>query len=526
MRADVVFVNGTVWSGHGFADSVAVRAGEVVAVGGVHDAGTAVDLEGGFLMPAFGDGHAHPVFGGLEAYGPRVGAARSVQDVVQAVREYAVARPDVEWIVGGGYDPTLVPDGRFDARWLDRAVADRPVVLRASDYHTVWCNSEAMRRAGLGPDTPEPAIGRVHRHDDGRPLGTLVEWQACDLVLDLVPPRAPSTVVSAVREAGRRFAAAGVTWVQDAWVDPGDGLVEAYAEVASGGPAVRVSLAFRADPAHWRDQAAVFAAEREKVDGDLVRASTVKFFADGVVEAGTAALLAPYEDDRHDHGMQVWRPDALAEAVAFFDAAGFQAHVHAIGDAGVRAALDAVEHTARVNGPRDRRPVVAHVQLVDPADLGRFAELGVIANFEPLWAQLDAAQEVLTLPRLGPGRGLAQYPMGSVLRSGARISFGSDWPVTSLVPFEGVRTAVTRQTPDGRPSGGWVPAERLDVADALRAYTQGSAYQAFAETRRGTLAVGNDADLVWLDRNPFTVPPADLAGVRVLGTWLAGRRTW
>jgi predicted amidohydrolase YtcJ len=257
-----------------------------------------------------------------------------------------------------------------------------------------------------------------------------------------------------------------------------------------------------------------------------VRASTVKFFADGVVEAGTAALLAPYEDDRHDHGMQVWRPDALAEAVASFDALGYQAHIHAIGDAGVRAALDAVEHAARVNGPRDRRPVVAHVQLVDPADLGRFAELGVIANFEPLWAQLDAAQEVLTLPRLGPGRGPAQYPMGSVVRSGARVSFGSDWPVTSLVPLEGVRTAVTRQTPDGQPPEGWVPDERLAVADALRAYTEGSAYQAFAETRRGALAVGADADLVWLDRDPFTTRPAELADIRVLGTWLAGRRTW
>jgi hypothetical protein len=250
----------------------------------------------------------------------------------------------------------------------------------------------------------------------------------------------------------------------------------------------------------------------------------VKFFADGVVEGGTAALLEPYADAPHSHGMPVWDWDELKAAAAAVDVLGLQLHVHAIGDAGVRAALDAVSHVATVNGPRDRRPVIAHTQVVHPADLPRFAGLGVIANFEPLWAQRDALMDDLTAPRLGDERTAWQYPMGTMLRAGARISFGSDWPVSSHVPLDGVRVAGTRTTIDGRPPGGWLPGERLTVEQALAAYTAGTAHQAF-EDDRGVLAVGAPADVVLLDRDVVAGPPETVHQARVLATWCDGRAT-
>ena len=251
----------------------------------------------------------------------------------------------------------------------------------------------------------------------------------------------------------------------------------------------------------------------------------MKFFADGVIEAGTAALLQPYQDCPHSHGIANWTPAELADAIAAADAAGFQAHVHAIGDGGVRLALDAITETARRNGPADRRPVLAHVQLIDPADLPRFAALGVIANLEPLWAQPDPLMTELTLPRVGPARGARQYQIATLLNSGARVSFGSDWPVTAYQPLHGIATAITRQTPAGDPDGGWLPAERVTAATALAAYSAGVAYQAFEEHRWGVLRPGMRADLVHLAADPAAVPARELRDLPVLGTWLAGTRT-
>jgi hypothetical protein len=221
----------------------------------------------------------------------------------------------------------------------------------------------------------------------------------------------------------------------------------------------------------------------------------------------------------------VWANAELAEAVTAFDADGFQVHIHAIGDGGVRTALDAIAAAAHRNGARDRRPGVAHTPVVHPADLARFAELAVVANFEPLWAQLDPVQTELTLPRLGPARAEWQYPMGALSASGAVISMGSDWPVSSHRPLEGLAVAVTRQTREGGPPGGWLPAQRLPAAAALSAYTLGSAYQGFEDHLRGTVVPGKRADLVWLDADPYDVPPGQWPDIAVLGTWLGGVRT-
>ncbi|MET8850381.1 amidohydrolase [Amycolatopsis sp. NPDC004625] len=526
------FTNAAVWSGSGAVREATVLVdGEVVLA--VVDRGApvpsgarVVDLAGGVLLPGFGDGHAHPVFGALEADGPAVREAGTVAEVVWAVREFAEADPGREWVVGASFDRSITVDGNFDARWLDAVVPDRPVVLRASDYHTVWCNSAALRAAGIGPGTPDPALGRIVRRDDGSPLGTLLEWGACDLVLDRVPPHSPPALRRAVAAASRSCAAAGLTWVFDAWVDVGSGIVDAYLDaVAAGDTATRFDLAFRVDPRDWRAQVPLIVAERARVDaaglGDRLRARTVKFFADGIIESSTAALLECYCGSG-DRGMPMWEPDELAAAMAVFDAAGMRTHVHAIGDAGVRGALDAVERVAHGNPPWDRRPTITHLQLVDPADLVRLARTGTIANFQPYWAQWDEFQSNLTAPRLGD-RADRQYAMATAHAEGARVSFGSDWPVSSLRPLDGLRAAVTRQKA-GSSSPAWCPEERLTVSQALTAYTAGAAYQAGDEGTRGSIAPGMVADFVHLAEDPFAADPAALDTIEVLGTWVAGRK--
>jgi len=530
---DLVLQGGTVRTGDSTgtrARALAVHGGRVVALdldalSLADDAREVVDLDGGALLPAFADGHVHPLWGGVELAGPQVRDAATVGDVADSVRRWATDHPEATWVTGGPYDPSLAPDGIFDAQWLDVAVSDRPVALSSTDHHCAWVNTAALRLAGIDEHTPDPPAATIARRADGTPTGTLVEWTAMDLVLRHAPPTTTAEKVDGLAASTAMLATAGLTWAQEAALHPDD--VAAYLETASSGRlSVRVDIALRAEPGEWPAQRGTFAAARAAAAGSpMVSARTVKFFADGVIEAGTAAMLAPYTDRPHSCGLPVWGRDELAAAAAAFDADGFRLHIHAIGDAGVRNALDAVEHVVRVNGPSERRPVIAHVQLVDPVDVPRFAQLGVIANVEPLWAQLDPLQVDLTMPRLGAARSALQYPFGSLVSTGAVLSMGSDWPVSSHRPLDGLAVAVTRQTRGGEPPQGWLPHERLAPETALSAYTAGSAYQSFEEGQRGVLGVGARADLVWLARDPLATPALDWPSLAVRGTWLAGIRT-
>lgn len=541
--------DGPAWSAcTGEVDGVLVVDGRVVATGEAAQndpraAGAERVEVRTLVVPAFGDGHAHPLFGGLEEAGPQVRACTSVDEIVAEVRRFAEEHPELDVIRGASYDGSLVEGGAFDARWLDEAVHDRPVVLRAWDYHTVWVNSLALERAGITAETPDPPLGEISRRVDGSPLGTLREWGAIDLVAAALGEWDDESMVAAVERAGEDYARLGITWVQDAWVTP----VELPAWVRAAREdrlRVRFNLALFADPRRWPDQLDELVAMRDEVRSlahPMLSAETVKFFADGVVENATAALLEPYTtlvdgSTPTEHatcgcpvdGMLVWPDELLADAVADVDAVGFQTHIHAIGDRAVRVALDAIEHAATVNGPRDRRPVVAHVQLVDEEDRRRFGELDVIANAEPLWAQLDDLMTVLTVPRLGEERSDRQYCLGDLLRHRTRLSFGSDWPVSSAAPFEGMAVACSRQTEDRHPAEGWTPRQRIDIESALTAYGAGTAHQAFREAGcldPGCADGGPEADLVLLSEDPRSLAavPRDLDRVHVLRTWLAGR---
>lgn len=527
--------NVTVWTGRRLpdgsyltSDAVLFRDGTVVALGQSAretPADHVIDGGGGFLSPGFGDGHVHSIFGGLEQQFANVRDFPDPHAIARSVGDWARAHPDAEWVRGEGFDHTLAPEGIFHAAWLDAEVPDRPVVLRATDYHTVWVNSEALRRAGYARGLTQPHDGEVVLDPNGDPVGTLREWGAWRPVYDLIPRPAESTLEDALRYASTCFTAAGLTWVQDAWVEPADVTTWLNAE-AAGALAFEADLALWADPNSWRDQLDGFVASRENVRSNTtghLSANTIKFFADGVVESGTSAMLEPFCDCPHSKGMPNWQPDELAAAVAAVDAQGFTAHIHAIGDYAVRMALDSIEHAARTNRPWDRRWILAHTQLVDPADVHRFADLGVIANFEPYWSKYDSWQSELSEPRLGPERTHRQFQTATLARAGAPISFGSDWPVTTYAPLEGIQVAVTRKMTADGPA--WMPEECISVDEALAGYTSGVAYQAGRDDA-GVIRPGARADLTLLALDPRSVDPMTIGSIRVLGTWNKGKRTF
>jgi len=523
------FSGGTIWCGlSSFANSVRVDGEKIVEINGtVHPGDEVVDLQGGFLSPAFMDGHAHPLFAGREAQGPMVNGLQSVAEIVVEVKRFADANPNTPWILGGAYEAAIVGGGDFQASWLDEAVIDRPVVLQAVDHHTIWVNSKAIEIAGITTETKDPDGGTIARNPDGTARGTLREPSAMDLIMKHAPDRTVEDDVAAIAWASDRYLESGVSAATDAWVEPG--MAEAYiAADKSGALKIDMDLFLLAQPESWRDRVSYFAKLRKEIEdlgtGSKLACKTIKIISDGALSAGTAALLNPYLDDPSSSGLLIWDDDEVLDAAVLFDSQGYQLHIHAIGDAAVRQALDTIEKMAAVNPRWDRRPVIVHAQLIDSADLPRFAFLGVIANYQPLWTYLDPMNKELIAPRLGDARNAQQYQLASMVKSGARLSYGSDWPVTSYIPLEALAVPTHRQSPDCMPPQGWSPQESISVEESLSFYTEGVAYQGFNEKRFGQIAVGMQADLLHLSANPMEVAPHDVAGIKIRAVYKSGVR--
>ncbi len=471
---------------------------------------TVEDLGGQFLTHAFMDGHCHPLFAGREQLGPNVTDAKSVAEIQAIVARWLADNPTPEWAVGGAYDRSIVTDGAFLAEWLDEVSGDRPVVLHASDHHTLWANSEAMKRAGVIDSAPAVSDGSVDVDETGRPAGVFRETEAKELITKGIPELSLENEVEALVWAQRKLASLGISAAQDAWMDKG--MVRVYVEASKASKLIiRTNLAFWIRPESWLEDSDAFVAQRQEVESlgdDLLSASTVKFFADGVFGSATASVKAPYESEPSSHGQPVWSVTELNNAVANFSKLGFQIHIHAIGDAGVAMALDAIE---AAGAPKNS--VIAHTELVDEVDIPRFKDLDVVANFEPLWAREDG---MLTscIHHLGRERIDSMYRMRDFLDAGARISFGSDWPVSSPDPLLGLFTATHRALPE-TPNNSWTPEQRLNASEALAAYTVAVAAQL-------ELATSN-ADLVVLSGNPLT---EDLLMLEVTETIVAGKTVY
>jgi hypothetical protein len=519
----LLLTGATVWTGTGDVlrrGTVAIEAGRIVAVeqGRAGRAGTAdevVDLAGCTLVPGFQDGHVHPGHGGLRRIRcDLTDVAHDAAGYAAAVAAYARSHPNAAWITGGGWNMPHFPGGLPRRETLDAVAHERPVHLVNVDGHGAWVNSRALEIAGVTARTPDPPDGRIERDPDGTPTGMLHEG-AMDLVARHVPAPGAGELVAATAEAQRHLHALGITAWTDAWVTPAD--LAAYQTLAAAGRlTARVTAALWWDRHRGLEQIADLVEQRAATRGERLSASTVKIMLDGVVENGTAAMIAPYLDSSGaptaNVGLSYVPPDLLAEAVTRLDGLGFQVHVHAIGDRAVREALDAFAVARRRGGAADRRHTIAHVQVVDPDDLPRFAALDVVVNAQPLWAQPEPQMTALTLPVLGPRRGARQYPWASLLRTGARLAFGSDWPVSSADPLQGIAVAVDRLGADS-PVGAapFLPAERLTLDEALTAATRGAAYLHHVDDRTGTIAVGMAADLTVVGAplfGPDAWPPA------------------
>ncbi|MET7572792.1 amidohydrolase [Streptomyces sp. NPDC005492] len=534
MHADLLFTNGPVLTPEGrTATAVAVTGDRITAVGHdeVHDLagpGTqVVDLAGRLLLPGFQDAHVHPVPAGLELTQCDLTRAKTAEDTLAAVRAYADAHPEREWITGGGWSMEAFEGGTPTKELLDSVVPDRPVYLPNRDHHGAWVNSRALELAGISRDTPDPADGRIERDASGEPSGTLQEG-AMQLVGRLTPPTTPADRLAALLHAQRHLHALGITAWQDAIVGKFAGMADpsdAYLTAARDGSlTARVVGALWWDRERGAEQIPELVERRAALSHGRFRAGSVKLMLDGVAETGTASLLDPYLDKcgcaTANRGTDFIDPEQLPKYVTELDALGFQCHFHALGDRAVRNALDAVEAAREVNGPSDSRPHLAHLQVVHPDDVARFARLGAVANIQPLWAAHEPQMDELTIPFLGPQRALWQYPFGALLRSGATLAAGSDWPVSSPDPLQGIHVAVNRVEP-GSAGPVFLPGERLGLAEAITAYTAGSAYANHLDDT-GRVAAGALADLVVLDRDPFANPPEEIAETRVALTYVGG----
>jgi len=524
-----LFRNAQCWSaGKEIFDGILVKGGIITAIG--EDAFASmydeiIDLDGAFLAPAFLDGHAHPIFAGREAAGPKINGLDSVEKIVRAVHEYAVENLGTPWIIGGAYEAALIEGGYFDAHWLDAVVSDRPVVLHAVDHHTIWVNSVALEIAGITADTKDPDGGSIARRADGTPQGTLREPEAIALILDKAPLHSIQSDVAAIARASVAYLDAGVTAAIDSWVEM-DMALAYLAAAKSGDLKITMNLSFLATPVTWRTKIEEFNGFRKEFaaipDPTLVLANSIKFLADGALSAGTALLMDPYIDNPKSSGIKIWEDDELLNALVTFDGLGYQVHIHAIGDAAVKQALDAIEAMIKINPTWDRRPVIVHAQLIRDDDLPRFMQLGVIANIQPLWCYLDPMNKELILPRIGQARNDRQYRLRTMLRNGIAIAFGSDWPVTSEIPLRALAVPVHRTNPTNPSGQGWNIAESITMEESLTCYTANVAYQLFRENERGSLKVGMLADFVVLDRNPLKTEPEEVASIAIIEVYQKG----
>lgn len=533
--ADLAFTGGAVYTvdaARSWASAVAVRDGRVLYVGDdvgarafIGPATRVVALGGRMLLPAFQDSHLHPVTGGLELLACDLNDSKSAEEVLARVRRCAEGLPAGAWVQGGGWDLPLFPDANPPKRLLDEAAGGRAAYLASADGHSAWVSTRALALAGIDATTPDPPNGRIERDPaTGAPTGTLRE-AAAKLVQALLPRPSAEQLVAGLALAVERAHRFGITGFLEASAQREQ--LEAYRALdLAGHLGVHVTAALYVDPAKGLDQVAALAALRDEDWGPHVDATAAKLFADGVLETQTGAVLEPYLGRDRSRGTLNWSPDRLREMAIALDRAGFQIHVHAIGDRAIRETLDALDAVAAANGARDRRPALAHIQLFAPSDIARFRRLGAVASFQPLWAYEDSYIRDLTVPFLGPERSRWLYPIASVARTGAVIAGGSDWSVSSMNPLDGIEVAVTRRDPTAGDGPAWIPEERVDLATVLAAYTIGSAWASFREHDSGSIEPGKLADLVVIDRNLFEIPATAISDAKVLLTLFEGREVW
>jgi len=518
--------------------AVAVRGDRILAVGDPDDlralAGPGTErlhLPGRLVVPGFQDAHVHPPFAGRYRMHLSLHELDGVAAYREAIVRYAADHPDLPWIFGAGWAPESFAGSGPGREVLDAIVPDRPVFLFDSSIHSAWVNSRALALAGIDAGTPDPDDGRYRRDPvTGEPTGILDEGAAYTFETRFLPVPDRAEWRTAILNSQAHLHSLGITGWQDAWVTPDT--LDAYGSLADDGLlTARVVAALWWQREQGLEQIARFVAQRDSGGRpDRLLTRTVKIMVDGVLENGTGALLSPYHDGcgghTDDHGLSYLDPDLLAAALTELDRLDFQVHLHAIGDRAVRDSLDAVEAALKANGQRDNRHHLAHIQLIQPEDLPRFAALGAVANCQTYWAQSEPMMDDLTIPVLGTDRARLQYPFGALQAAGAVLAMGSDWAVSTADPLAQIEVAVTRVDPLQRANLPFLPDQQLSLASALRGFTAGSAFVNH-DPDGGVLAAGNRADLAILNHDIFAPesgrPGARAADAKVEYTFAAGK---
>lgn len=536
--ADLILTNAriyTVEKTHPWAEALAVRGDRIVAIGTVKQmkayrgpSTRIMDAQQHLVLPGFIDSHIHFMDGSLSLMRVNVEDTKDLAGIQKMVKEFADAHPDAPWVLGRGWSYAEFGNRTLpDKKDLDAIVPDRPVFLEGYDGHTYWANSKALQLAGINKDTPNPPNGEIVRDPaTGEPTGALKEDAAAALFDKVIPKPTDAERLEALRR-GIAFANQnGLTRVVSCG---GDFEVLTYYDQLrrAGQLTLRMDAARIIDLAESTAKAIdeIKSAEKSHHD-EWLAAGYAKFFLDGVVESHTAAMLAPYADDPSLKGKLFWDPEKYKQAVQQLESDHIQVFTHAIGDGAVRLALDAYESANAINKTPDARERIEHIETITAEDIPRFGKLGVIASFQPLHAYPDSDTLDVWLKNAGHQREPRAWAWQSIAKTGGHEAFGSDWPVVTLNPWQGVQTALTRQSREGTPPGGWVPEQRLSLEQAIAGYTLGAAYAIHRENEEGSLKLGKLADFIVLSQDLFKIDPHQVSDTKVLLTVVGGKSVY
>jgi predicted amidohydrolase YtcJ len=526
--ADLIITNAKIWTvdkARPQAEALAVVGERIVAVGSAaevdawHGPQTKIlDAKGKLLLPGFNDAHVHFVDGGGGLEEVQLKDASSPEEFARRIGERAKTTPKGEWITGGNWDEQKwSPPNLPTKELIDSVTPDTPVWVNRHDGHESLANSVTLRLANITAKTPDPPGGQIVRDARGNPTGVLRD-AAQSLVEKVRPAMTRARRMHAIHLALEHAASLGVTSAQDK--NPPYDDVKAYAELAEKGE-LTVRMYVAPMETDWKDQAKI--GVRHAFGTSFLRMGAVKGYADGSLGSETAYFFEPYTDDPKSHGLlseEMHPPSAMLVRLKGADAAGLQLCIHAIGDRGISMILDMFEQIEKANGKRDRRWRIEHAQHLAAKDFARFARLGVIASVQPYHAIDDGRWAE---KRIGPDRIKRTYAFRTFLDDGVRLAFGTDWPVAPLSPMWGIYAAVTRATLDGKNPDGWVPEQKISVAEAVEEYTLGSAYAEFQEKEKGSITAGKLADFVVLSDDIFKIPPEQIKNVKVQATYLGGK---